>query len=81
MIRMTPVQYEEWKAKVDAQARSILDFLASMPGGVTSCEKHVLRKIMLDTSGVMMACGRNWDIVAKSLGAGVYQLRLKERKT
>lgn len=62
------------------EADRILNFLAALPSGITSAERPVVREIMLRTSGEMLAQGEIFDIVAKNLGAGVYQLRLARRE-
>lgn len=66
---------------VTAEADRIMNFLAKFTSGITSAERPVVREIMLQTSGEMLAQGEIFDIVAKNLGAGVYQLRLALRKT
>lgn len=39
-----------------------------------------LKQIMLDTRGWITANGRIWDITKKSLGGGVYLIKLKKRE-
>ena len=60
---------------------SLLDHLAGMPryGHGTATTREV-RQIMLDTGGEMMACGHLYDIVAKSLGAGVHRISLRRKE-
>lgn len=38
-----------------------------------------LKALLLDTGGWIMACGYLWDIKSKHIGAGVYNVYLKER--
>jgi hypothetical protein len=45
--------------------------------GNASATRDVVRHIMLQTGGSMLAAGESYDIQAKSLGAGVYRLTLK----
>lgn len=62
------------------RTRSILNHLAAMPEyGNAAAEKDEVREIMLQTGGWMLACGHQWDIKAKQLGAGVYRLTLERR--
>jgi hypothetical protein len=58
-------------------AEKVLQFLASCPAGTTTETRGVVREILLETGGNMMACGSLYDIDAKLLGAGVYKLSLK----
>lgn len=67
--------------EVIREAERILAFLASTPSGVSSAERPVVRQIMLSTSGEMLVHGEIFDIVARPLGAGVYQLSLLVRQT
>lgn len=65
---------------MSAEATSILNHLAAIPrDGNATCERKVLREIMLQTGGWMFAHGRQYDIQSKHLGAGVYRLSLKAR--
>lgn len=76
----TQNQLDDYNAKLKEAATRKLEYLASTPRhGLTSATREVVRRVMLDTDGVMMAHGKLWDIKAKSLGAGIYQLSLKER--
>lgn len=38
-----------------------------------------LRSLQLESGGFLMACGELWNVKAKSLGAGVYQVSLQLR--
>jgi hypothetical protein len=62
---------------MSGEANRILDNFARCPGTHTTCEKPVLREIMLQTGGQLMANGQLYDIHKRSLGAGVYRLSLR----
>jgi hypothetical protein len=62
---------------VKDEADKLLNFLAGMPSGnCTASSNKVVREVMLQTGGQMLACGYLWDIKSKSLGGGVYKLTL-----
>lgn len=68
------------EATVHAEANRILNFLAGMPtGNATASSRAVVRDIMLQTGGNMMACGHYYDVKSRSLGGGVYRMTLKEK--
>jgi hypothetical protein len=65
-------------AVVKTEANRLLNFLASMPqGNCTASSREVVRAVMLQTGGRMMACGSYFDVKAKALGGGVYRLTLE----
>lgn len=43
----------------------------------TTMDKKDLKELLLSTEGRVIACGVLYDIKAKHLGAGVYQVTLK----
>lgn len=45
----------------------------------TTLTMKQLRETLLYHEGWLTACGCNWDICSKSLGAGVYRVWLEER--
>lgn len=61
---MTPEQHRQ------------LNFLAACPAGSTTMEHDDLKTVLMETGGNMLACGRLYDIVGKSIGAGVYKVTL-----
>ena len=64
--------------EVRAEANRLLNFLAGMPyGNCTASSRDVLRDVMLQTGGRLMARGELYDIQSKTLGGGVYRLTLK----
>ena len=67
------------KAETDPYAGT--QHLWSMPGlsNMTMRTKQ-LRAFLEATGGTAMARGRLWDIESKHLGAGVYRVRLKEKR-
>lgn len=63
---------------VKAEANRIMNFLAGLPAGNASASSRaVVREIMLQTGGSMMAAGYLYDVKAKSLGGGVYRMTLE----
>lgn len=58
------------------EANRVLQFLANMPTGHTTLDAKSFREILLETGGQIMARGSLYDIKGKSLGAGVYSVRL-----
>ena len=46
----------------------------------TTMTRKDLKETLLSTNGWVMACGTLWDIRSKHIGAGVYEVFLKERK-
>lgn len=65
---------------LNREVQQALNWLASNPGRHnTAVPTKVLRRIMLETGGWMLACGQGYDIKVKNLGAGVHRLTL-ERK-
>jgi len=56
------------------EANRIANFLASMPCGNSTTTRRVVRELMLSTGGQMLMQGELRDIVATSLGAGVYRI-------
>lgn len=64
-------------AAVTSEANRILGNLAAMPGGIATAQSRaIVREIMLQTGGAMMACGSLYDIKSRSLGGGVYRITL-----
>lgn len=63
------------------EATKAANFLASLPSGTTTLDRTDLRSLMMETGSMLMARGRLYDIVSKSLGAGVYLVSLKDRHT
>lgn len=62
------------------EADRILSFLAGLPSGnATASSRAVVREIMLQTGGSMLARGDYFDVKAKSLGGGVYRMTLERR--
>lgn len=59
------------------EATNAANFLASLPTGNTVLKKNDLRSLMLNTGGNLLARGRLYDIVSRSLGAGVYRVNLR----
>lgn len=53
-----------------------LNFLAGCPVGTTTMTESDLKTVLMETGGNMLACGRLYDIVGKSIGAGVYKVSL-----
>ena len=59
------------------ESRRLLNFLAGMPSGnCTASSAKVVREMMLQTGGRMLACGDLWDLQSKALGGGVYRMTL-----
>ncbi len=57
------------------------DSFWSMPEcAYITLEGQSLKETLLATDGTILACGRIYDIVSKSLGAGVFRVSLKRRK-
>lgn len=44
---------------------------------ISTLTRQELRSTLLATDGMVLACGRSWDIKSKHLGAGVYQIKLQ----
>lgn len=66
------------EATVKAEANRIMNFLAGLPhGNASASSRAVVREIMLQTGGSMMAAGNLYDVKAKSLGGGVYRMTLE----
>lgn len=64
-----------------SEAHRILGNLARMPGAVCTASSHgVVRQIMLQTGGRLLACGYDHDVKARSLGGGVYRVTLEKVK-
>ena len=61
---------------MSAEAEHALQFLCSMPIGHTTLRTKDYRDLMLNTDGSVMARGSLYNIRGKSLGAGVYEVRL-----
>lgn len=60
-------------------ADEIITGLAWSPTAIyTASDMGVVREIMLRTGGRLLAQSRNWEIVAKHLGGGVYRITLEE---
>lgn len=67
-------------AEVEAEALRALAYLASAPDhGASSVTTAVFREMLLRTGGWMMAAGYSYDIIGKSLGAGVQRVTLRRR--
>ena len=58
------------------EATRILNFLAANPYGNSTLLTKDLRGMLLETGGTLLACGRLYNIAAKSLGAGVHRVQL-----
>ncbi len=58
------------------EAARVARFLAAMPSGNATLEKDDLRSLLMGTGGTMMAAGYLYEIVARTLGAGVYRVTL-----
>lgn len=59
------------------EGERLLNFLAGLPSGnCVATSSSVVREMMLQTGGQMMARGDLWDIKSKSIGGGVYQMTL-----
>ena len=59
----------------DGEYSRVMGFLASMPGlAHTTMKAKDYRALLLKSGAQIMAGGRLWDIVGKSLGAGVYKV-------
>lgn len=63
------------------ESERLLNFLAGLPSGncVASSPK-VVREMMLQTGGWMMACGEMYDIHSEALGGDVYRMTLKRKE-
>jgi hypothetical protein len=58
----------------------VTNHLASMPGlAHAAVETAVARSLLLESGGEMLLRGRTYDVVAKSLGAGVYRVTTREK--
>ena len=62
------------------EASRILNFLASMPAGYTTTTRAVVREIQLSTGAQLIAQGQLYNIIAKSVGGGVYRIALAAEK-
>lgn len=61
-------------------AEKTIQFLCSAPGTAnTTVTTATFRSMLLQSDGWVMWQGKMYDIVGKSLGAGVYRVSLKER--
>ncbi len=66
---------------METEASRTVNFIASMPGlGHSTVTEEVLRQILLDTGGQVMAQGGLWDIHSQHLGAGVFSIKLRRWK-
>lgn len=63
------------------ESERLLNFLAGLPSGncVASSAK-VVREIMLQTSGTMMAHGHLWDVHSQALGGDVHRMTLRRHE-
>lgn len=61
---------------INEEASRILDAFCAMPLFRTTCTTAVLRRLLLDNDGQVLARGRLSDIKSKHLGAGVYRVWL-----
>ena len=58
----------------------LLDFLAGQPSGnCIASSSAVVREMMLQTGGWMMACGEMYDIQSQPLPGGVYRITLSRK--
>lgn len=65
-------------ADAKREANRILNAMARMPSMVcTANSREVVRQIMLQTGGRMLACGYDHDVISRSLGGGVYRVTLR----
>jgi hypothetical protein len=63
------------------EANKIIDNLVAFPRDARpTTTRKVLKNILLGTEGWIMAHGLQYDIRSEHIGAGVYRLRLEERK-
>jgi hypothetical protein len=63
-----------------SESRRLQDALCGFPGvREITADTKATRRLLLDTDGQMTVLGRLWRIEAKSIGAGVYRLRLAEK--
>lgn len=68
-------------SNLSEKANNELNALYVYPGiRKITVEKSILREIMLHTGGDILVAGQTYDITQKSLGAGVYQLKLKKKE-
>ncbi|CAB4203546.1 hypothetical protein UFOVP1382_158 [uncultured Caudovirales phage] len=69
------------KAKAaEAAANAFIDAAARIPDSFSkTMETKDFKALLLTTDGWMMAAGYSYDIVGKSLGAGVYRVSLRRR--
>lgn len=64
---------------IAADVERILDHLAAIPAtSFATALAPVVRELLLKTDGRLFAIGKQWDIRAKSIGAGVYRITLVE---
>lgn len=57
-------------------AHRIANFLCSMPSGHTTAPREVVKDLLLETGGQLLAQGSLYDVKAKPIGAGVYRVSL-----
>jgi hypothetical protein len=63
------------------ESEELLNFLAGLPSGnCTASSSEVVREMMLQTGGWMMARGEMYDIRSTALGGGVYRMTLKRKE-
>lgn len=75
---MTPTPRTEATREAKQESERLLNFLAGMPrGNCTASSSNVVREMMLQTGGRMMASGDLWDLRYESLGGGVYRMTLR----
>lgn len=61
------------------RAREATDFICGAPGqNHTTVTTRVFRSMLLQSDGQVMWKGKLYDIKGKSLGAGVYRVKLEE---
>ena len=63
--------------EMTGEARHAANFLASMPSGNTTLLTADYRSLQMETGSQLMARGELYNIVGKSLGAGVFFVSLK----
>ena len=62
------------------EAANIVSFLVNLPTGHTMTTRAIAREILLATNGDIIVAGNLRTISVKHKGAGVYAVRLAERK-
>lgn len=53
--------------------------LCGVPGGSTTLKEADAQSLLLESGGMLLACGRLYDVKSEPLGAGVYRMTLAPR--